>query len=130
MVRLSLKFAIFLFACAALLARVAMADVVVSPVDMYGWSTSAYDGNFATVPGVGSTSESSAYNSANLGVSFVTGPPTPPAGVGSANLYTLNGTGDGNAVLGTNGISGGLAGVQLSALTSLSYWTYDTANNG
>lgn len=59
---------------------------------------------------------------------MVTGPATPPLGVGSANLATGNGTtgGDGAEILSNTGY----AGVALSSLTSLSYSTYDTLNNG
>lgn len=59
---------------------------------------------------------------------MVTGPATPPLGVGSAQLSTGDGTtgGDGAEILSTTGYSG----VALSSLTSLSYSTYDTLNNG
>ncbi len=66
-------------------------------------------------------------NSTGVGA-MVTGPATPPLGVGSANLATGNGTagGDGAAILSNSGF----AGVALSSITSLSYATYDTKNNG
>jgi len=59
---------------------------------------------------------------------MVTGPATPPLGTGSANLATGNGTsgGDGAEILSNTGYAGTL----LSSLTSLSYSTYDTQNNG
>lgn len=59
---------------------------------------------------------------------YVSGPATPPLGVGSAHLATGNGTsgGDGAAILANNGYRGTL----LSDLTALSYSTYDTLNNG
>ena len=64
----------------------------------------------------------------NGSVNFVTGPATPPLGVGSAELKTGNGTtgGDCSAELRNSAYSG----VKLSSLTALSYWTYDVANNG
>lgn len=60
--------------------------------------------------------------------SMVTGPASPPFGTGSANLQTGNGTagGDSGIALGTSDFNG----VSLSALTALSYSTYDTLNNG
>jgi hypothetical protein len=64
----------------------------------------------------------------NGAVNFVTGPASPPLGVGSAELKTGNGTtgGDCSAELRNSAYSG----AKLSALTALSYWTYDVSNNG
>ena len=58
--------------------------------------------------------------------SMVTGPGTPPLGVGSANLQTTPGNGDGASSIALSGLDG----TPLSALTALSYSTYDTVNNG
>ncbi|MEJ0019517.1 MAG: PEP-CTERM sorting domain-containing protein [Acetobacteraceae bacterium] len=59
---------------------------------------------------------------------MVNGPATPPLGTGSANLATGNGTtgGDGSSELRNTGYAGTL----LSSLTTLSYSTYMTQNNG
>lgn len=57
---------------------------------------------------------------------MVTGPGTPPLGTGSANLQTTPGSGDGAASIALTGLDG----TSLDALTTLSYSTYDTANNG
>jgi hypothetical protein len=63
---------------------------------------------------------------------MVTGPATPPLGTGSANLAVGNGNnftgtgGDGTSELRNTGY----AGVALSTITSLSYSTFVTANNG
>jgi hypothetical protein len=61
-------------------------------------------------------------------VNFVTGPATPPLGVGSAELKTGDGStgGDCSAEL----RNGAYSGVKLSTITALSYWTYDVVNNG
>lgn len=117
---------------AAFSASQACADSVVNvtPANMNGWTTLAYDSNYDNpIPPTGNSPASSPpyfYNSTNDGVSFVAGPTGQPIGTGSANLYLLNGTGDGNAVLATN--FG--AGTPLSSITSLSYYTYSTQNNG
>ena len=92
----------------------ASAAVTVSPSNMNGWITSTYDGNGNPI------------TSPNEKVNFVSGPAGQPLGSGSANLLLLNSTGDGNAALGTNQY----AGTPLSAITSLSYFTYCTTNNG
>jgi hypothetical protein len=59
---------------------------------------------------------------------MVAGPATPPLGIGSAELGVGNGItgGDGAAELGNIGF----AGTALSAITALSYSTYDVTNNG
>ena len=92
-----------------------LADVqVVTPSNMGNWSFAVYDVNGNPCPACGSAS-------------MVTGPGTPPLGVGSANLQTVVGGGDGAAAIGYDGTA--LNGLALEALTVLSYSTYDTANN-
>ena len=60
------------------------------------------------------------------GVTFVAGPATPPAGIGSARLVTATGRGDGAAAL----YSAAFGGTPLSAIRALSYATYVTQTNG
>lgn len=62
-------------------------------------------------------------------VNFVTGPATPPLGVGSVELTTGVGSPNGGTCQ-ADVRNSNYAGVKLAALTSLSYWTYDTVNNG
>jgi hypothetical protein len=57
---------------------------------------------------------------------MVTGPATPPLGVGSAQLATASGQGDSSAQILTTLYNG----TALSSLSSLSYSTYNTVNNG
>ena len=97
-------------------ASVHATTIVVDPANMGSWSFANADGNGI----VGNNPTGSG--------SMVTGPATPPLGVGSANLATGNGTtgGDGAELLSNSGY----AGMALSSLTALSYWTYDTVNNG
>ena len=94
----------------------ARADVLVSPGNMNGWSFNSRDSSGAVNPNPGSVG------------AMVTGPATPPLGTGSANLAAGNGTagGDGAEELSTAAYNG----VALSSITSLSYSTYDTLNNG
>ncbi|MGH7045790.1 MAG: PEP-CTERM sorting domain-containing protein [Stellaceae bacterium] len=94
----------------------ARADVVVTPLNMGSWAFANSDGNGV----IGN-------NPTGVG-QMVTGPATPPAGIGSANLATGNGTsgGDGAEVLSTTAYAGTL----LSDLSALTYHTYDTLNNG
>jgi hypothetical protein len=88
--------------------------VVVTPSDMNGWA-------FVTT-------DSSGNPVANGNIAqMVTGPATPPQGTGSAQLATPNGQGDGSAQLGNYTSFNGMT---LSSLTTLSYSTYDTVNNG
>jgi hypothetical protein len=98
------------------LAASARADVVVTPTSMGDWAFANADVNGT----VGN-------NPTGVG-QMVTGPATPPLGIGSANLATGNGTtgGDGAEILSNTDY----AGVALSSLTALSYSTYDTLNNG
>ena len=91
--------------------------VVVSPTNMNGWS-------FVTVDSNGDPAVNLPYT--NAVAQMVNGPATPPLGTGSAQLETGAGGGDGAARLITSSFSGTL----LSNITSLSYSTYDTVNNG
>jgi len=105
-------------ACLAILAgQSRAATIVVNPSNLHGWATMVTD-------------SSGAQGSSNptAGAVFVTGPATPPVGVGSLNLYTGNGTvgGDGSAQVRNSDYSGLL----VSSITSLSYSTYVTSNNG
>ena len=88
--------------------------VVVSPGNMNGWAFATTDGNgdAATFPGTITQ--------------MVAGPALPPAGIGSAELGTAPGHGDGAAQISTTNFDG----TPLAAINSLSYWTYDTLNNG
>jgi hypothetical protein len=90
--------------------------VVVDPSTMGSWAFDNRDVN----GNIGA-------NSTGVG-QMVTGPGTPPLGVGSAQLSSGNGTsgGDGGEDLRTTFYDG----VPLSQLTSLSYSTYATAWNG
>ena len=92
------------------------ATVNVTPASMGGWSFNSRDSSGAVNSDPGAVG------------AMVTGPATPPFGTGSANLAVGNGTlgGDGAEELST----AGLDGTKLSALTALTYSTYDTLNNG
>jgi hypothetical protein len=104
-------------AAVGLMGGMAIADTVeVTPSNMNGWSFQSFDPNFnpvSTGPDAG-TGE------------MTTGPAGQPLGTGSAHLATNPGNGDGGVDLETNNLNG----TALSALTSLSYSTYVTANNG
>jgi hypothetical protein len=93
------------------------AEVVeVTPSNMGNWSFITLDNTGAVCSGpVGCGSGG-----------MVTGPATPPLGTGSANLQTGVGYGDDGTGIGTSDFNS----MALSALTTLSYWTYDTVNNG
>jgi hypothetical protein len=95
------------------------ATVVVRPSAMGSWAAQMRD------PGGVPVAANDPY--CHGSVTFVNGPGSPPLGVGSAQLQTGNGTtgGDCSAELRNSAY----AGVGLSALTGLSYWTYDTLNN-
>lgn len=112
-----------LLSCCAVVALLAGAAhtavasvVVVDPANMGNWA-------FANASSLGAVGANPTATGA-----MVTGPATPPLGSGSANLATGNGTtgGNGASILSTTQYSG----TPLSDLTALSYWTYDTANNG
>lgn len=115
----------FVISSAAALAMVgaataSAATVVVRPSAMDSWATQTRD------PGGVPVASNDPY--CHGSVNFVTGPATPPLGVGSAELKTGNGTtgGDCSAELRNSAYSG----VKLNSLTGLSYWTYDVTNNG
>ena len=95
------------------IATPAFADILVTPSNMGDWSFSFLDNNFVSC--------------ANCQVGqIVTGPATPPLGVGSANISTTAGNGGGASTIGTTGFNG----TSLSELSALTYSTYDTTNNG
>jgi|SRR5579862_3114777 len=87
--------------------------VVVSPTTLNGWAFNNTDnaGNIGLGTGTGD---------------FVTGPATPPLGVGSAHLETPAGGGDQSVQLRNTSYNGTL----LSSLTALSYSTDFSAWNG
>jgi hypothetical protein len=87
--------------------------VVVNPSNPDGWTFATVNGSFLADPTAGTAG-------------FVTGPGTPPLGTGSAHLATTVGGGEGGAMIGTSALDG----LPLSAITSLSYSTYMTSNNG
>jgi hypothetical protein len=87
--------------------------VVVTHDGQHGWHSRITDGNGASDPSFGS-------------VTFVTGPGTPPRGVGSLRLQTNPGKGDGSAQMRNSNYSGTL----LSNLTELTYYAYSAMNNG
>ena len=105
-------------ACAGLLSVgvAGAATVVVSPENMNGWAFQSFDGNSNPV---------SSGNYVGTG-QMVSGPGTAPFGIGSANLATAPGYGNGSEALSTQAYDG----TKLSAITSLSYYTYMTTNNG
>jgi hypothetical protein len=88
--------------------------VTVTPGNMNGWSFLTTDNNGNPAPGNGNTAQ------------MVTGPSTPPLGTGSAQLATASGQGDTSSQIVTSQWNG----TPLASLTSLSYSTYDTVNNG
>jgi PEP-CTERM motif len=95
--------------------------ILVDPSNLNGWVPTLTDSN-----GVPTSNPSSLGNSGSVG--FVTGPATPPLGTGSLNLLAGNDSSgnSGSAQVYNNNYSG----VLLSSLTSLSYSTYVTSNNG
>lgn len=87
--------------------------VVVSHDGQHGWHSLVTDASGSPDPSAGS-------------VTFVTGPGTPPRGVGSLRLQTNLGRGDGSAQMrNTN-----YGGTKLSALSELTYYAYSAVNNG
>ncbi len=105
-------------AAVSALTKTAGAEVVVSPANMQGWTLNSFDGNGNIV-----TDPSSPYYGT---AAMVYGPATPPLGVGSAELATAPGAGDGAAAIATEQFDGTL----LSSVTALSYYAYDVTNNG
>jgi hypothetical protein len=109
-----------LVAGAALLSIAAQAHAaptVVQPGSMGNWAFNTADAT-GTPPATGGTS----------GTGFVTGPPAPPLGVGSAHLFTGNATvgGDESAQLRNTNYDG----TPLTDLSSLGYCTFATQWNG
>ena len=90
------------------------ATVVVSPTTMNGWALVTTDENGNTPGYAGAVAQ------------MVTGPETPPLGVGSAELATAPLHGDASSQIATDQFDG----TPLADITSLSYATYDVANNG
>jgi PEP-CTERM motif len=91
--------------------------IVVAPTQMGSWSFATVDGSGAAcIPSTGTCGSGS----------MVTGPAAPPIGVGSANLQTGPGGGDGGSKIDSSALNG----ISLGSLTTLSYSTYDTLNNG
>jgi hypothetical protein len=97
------------------------ATILVDPANLNGWQPALTDSN-----GVPTTIPSSLGNSGAVG--FVTGPATPPLGVGSLNLLAGNDSSGNSGSAEVYNLS--YAGVALSTLTALSYSTYMTSNNG
>jgi hypothetical protein len=113
---MTLKTPAGLFALAAVMfSGVAFADstIVVTPSSLSGWTLNTFD-NTGAIANTGGTA------------ALVAGPGTPPLGIGSAQLATPVGGGDGAAAIATEGYDGML----LSSITKLSYSTYDVTNNG
>jgi hypothetical protein len=99
----------------------AATKVVAPPPGLVGWNIVNFDGNTFTdmvppeAPTPGGTQSD-----------FVTGPPSPPAGLGSLH-QAVGANGDDATRIGSQA---GLGGMLLTALTDVSYSTYVTANNG
>jgi hypothetical protein len=104
-------------AIATMTAVVDADPIVVSPGNMNGWTLNVFDGN-------GNIATSAPYTGGTA--AMVSGPATPPLGVGSAHLATAPGGGDGAAAIATEGYDG----APLSSITSLSYAAYCVTNNG
>jgi hypothetical protein len=96
--------------------RVTAAQVNVTPSNMGIWTLNSFDDNGNIV------TNGPYFGTAAMAV----GPATPPIGTGSAHLATPVGAGDGAAAIATEGYDG----IPLSAITALSYSTYDVTNNG
>jgi hypothetical protein len=92
---------------------VSYGQILVTPSNMGIWAFGTEDAA-ADGPGTGDIAQ------------MVTGPGTPPLGVGSAELATAPGAGDSAAFISTDAYDG----TKIASLTSLSYSTYVTANNG
>ena len=102
--------------------RVEADVVVVTPGNLDGWNPVVTDSNGVPNGAPG------ALGNPTGNAQFVNGPAGAPLGGGSVNLSTGDGTsgGDGSAQLRDSNYVGTL----LSSLTSLSYSTYVTSNNG
>jgi hypothetical protein len=103
------------FVCivSAVLGTPTFADVVVSPDNMNGWT-------------IYTTNNTGALNTGSGTGNFVSGPATPPLGLGSGHLMTPSGGGDQSVQFRNIGF----AGTRIADLTSLSYSTYASAWNG
>jgi hypothetical protein len=112
---------------AVLFAQAAHADstVTVTPDNMGVWATGVYTTPDGNTYNFNTTAPTNQGPGSTIGVGFVTGPATPPAGVGSANLYNTS-NGENAPELYTSNF----ANTPLSSITSLSYYTYVTQNNG
>lgn len=108
-----MKISILIFTLCAIAGIADAVTVVVDPNNMDGWTFYSTDSSGALNTG------------SNVG-QMVTGPATPPLGVGSANLMTAAGAGDGSEQLRNTD----WAGTLLSSITSLSYSTYATSIGG
>lgn len=91
--------------------------VVVTPANMNGWTLNTFDDTGTIVTGTNGPYDGTA--------AMVTGPGTPPLGVGSAHLATPVGAADGAAAIATESYDGTL----LTSITALSYYAYDVTNN-
>ena len=91
--------------------------VNVTTGNMNGWTLGLFDGN-------GNPASSAPYTNGTAAI--VAGPGIPPGGAGSVNLALPSGAGDGGAAVATEQFDN----TRLSSITSLSYSTYDTVNNG
>jgi hypothetical protein len=100
-------------------ASASAATTVVRPSAMDSWTAQTNDASGTPVP-FGTC--------ANGSVSFVSGPATPPLGVGSAELTTGNVTSGGDCAAQLRNTA--YAGMKLSDLNALSYSTYVNKNNG
>jgi PEP-CTERM motif-containing protein len=99
-----------------LVAPVRAGTVEVTPANMNGWTLNSFDDNGNIV------NNGPYYGTAAM----VSGPATPPIGVGSAHLATPVGAGDGAAAIATEQFDNTF----LSSITALSYSAYDVTNNG
>jgi len=114
MVRKLSSLAVVVVMATTLTSAAAAATVLVVTQDgQHQWHSRVTDGNGNPDPTAGS-------------VSFVTGPGTPPRGVGSLRLQTNLGRGDGSAQM----RSTRYGGVRLANLTELNYYAYSAMNNG
>lgn len=86
---------------------------IVTPGNMNGWTIYTTDGSGALNTGGGTGN-------------FVSGPATPPLGVGSGHLQTPSGGGDQSVQF----RNVGFAGTKIADLTVLGYSTYATTYNG
>jgi hypothetical protein len=110
---LTVVIAILTLSALAALPVAAQSVVVVSHDGQQQWHSRITDGIGNPDPSYGS-------------VTFVTGPATPPRGIGSLRLQTNLGKGDGSAQM----RSTRYASVLLTNLSELTYYAYSAMNNG